>query len=115
MVKVTGFKKLSTKDGREFITLELTGGVTLVQSSSTGQYYATVRKCSIPSTFDEATAQQLIGSEISGEILKQETDPYEYTNKRTGEVLVLNYHWCYQPSPTAEIIGSSKMMELETA
>jgi len=115
MVTVSNYKKRKTKEGKEFITLELTGGLTLVQSQNTGSFYATVRKCSISSTFDEATAKQLLGSQLSGEIVKQETEPYQWTNKETGEVLTLNYHWCYQPNPTAELIGSSKMMELETA
>lgn len=114
-VTVSNYQKRKTKDGKEFITLELTGGLTLVQSQSTGSFYATVRKCSISSTFNEVTAKQLLGSQIQGEIVKQETEPYEWTNKETGEVLTLNYHWCYQPSPQAELIGSSKMLEMEIA
>lgn len=114
MVTVTNYAKRTTKEGKDFITLELSGGLTLVQSSSTGNFYATLRKCSISSTLDENTAKQLIGSQIQGEIVKQETSNYQWTNKTTGEVLTLNYHWCYQPTPSSELIGSSKLLELET-
>lgn len=115
MVTVTNYVKRTTTEGKEFITLELSGGLTLVQSSSTGNFYATVRKCSISSTLDENTAKQLIGTQLHGEILRQETSNYQWTNKATGEVLTLNYHWCYQPTPNSELIGSSKTLELETA
>lgn len=115
MVTVTNYFKRTTKEGKEFITLELSGGLTLIQSSNTGNFYATQHKCSISSTLDENTAKQLIGSQIQGEIVKQETSNYQWTNKITGEVLTLNYHWCYQPTPHSELIGSSKLLELETA
>lgn len=113
MVTITNYQKRTTTAGKEFITLELTGAVSLVQSQTNGAYYATIRKCTISSTFDESTAKLIIGTQMEGDIVKQETAPYEWTNKNTGEVLNLNYHWCYQPTPQSELIGSSK--ELQTA
>lgn len=115
MVTVTNYQKKINAEGKEFVVLELSGGLTLVQSNTTGKFYATVRKCSIPSTFNELTAKQLLGSQIQGEIVKQETSNYQWTNKDTGEILTLNYHWCYQPTPQSELIGSSKLLELKTA
>lgn len=111
MVTVTNYFKRTTAGGKEFITLELSGGLILTQSSNTGNFYATTRKCSISSTLDENTAKQLIGSQLQGEIVRQETSNYQWTNKTTGEVLTLNYHWCYQPTPNSELIGSSKILE----
>ncbi|WP_155975624.1 hypothetical protein [Daejeonella oryzae] len=95
-------------DGESFVCLEVAGGVEIVQSQITGKMYATIRHCSIPCTFDEATAKQIVGSELPGIIVKQETDPYEYVNKKTGEVMMLNYSYSYQASPQSELIGSSK-------
>ena len=53
MVKVTNYAVRERKDGTTFIALEITGGLEIQQSQTTGNFYATVKKCSIPSTFDE--------------------------------------------------------------
>ena len=62
MVTVSNYSERNRKDGTTFIALEISGGVELVQSNNTGKFYATVRKTSIPSTFDETIAKGLIGS-----------------------------------------------------
>ena len=89
MVTVTGFNERQRKDGTTFIALDITGGVELIQSSTTGRYYATVRKCSIPSTFSKQVAESIIGQRLPGEIVKVICEPYQFTNSRTGEVLTL--------------------------
>ena len=60
MVTVTGYNIRKNKSGEEFIALDLIGSLEIVQSQNTGNMYATVRKCSIPSTFDETIAQPLV-------------------------------------------------------
>jgi hypothetical protein len=113
MVKVTGYATRETADGkRKFITLELSGGLAMIQSQSTGKFYATTTKCSIPTTFDENVAKSLIGSEMPGDIVKQEVEPYEFVNKTTGETLMLNYSYAYQLNPQATPVGSSKELEI---
>ena len=64
MVQVKNYALRERKDGETFIALELLGGLELVQSSATGKFYATVKKCSIPSTLDEATARLMVGHGI---------------------------------------------------
>lgn len=49
--------RTSTKDGKEFIALELQGDFELVQSEQTGRFYATAKRCSVSSTFNEDTAK----------------------------------------------------------
>ncbi len=104
MVTIKSFQKRQSTDGREFITLELVGGVEMVQSQNSGRFYATVRKTSIPATFDEETASSLVGSKMPGEIVRIESDPYEYTIKATGEVVVLQHSYGYQPTPSGEVV-----------
>ncbi|WP_295654700.1 hypothetical protein [uncultured Mucilaginibacter sp.] len=84
----------------------------MILSQSTGKYYATTKKCSIPCTFDEATASKLIGSQIQGSIVRVAAEPYEYTNERTGEVLMLNYNYAYQATAQAEAVGQTPVMEM---
>ena len=83
-------------DGREFISLDLQGEVEMVQSMETGNFYATVRKASIPSTFSEETAKGLVGSKIPGKIVRVESEPYDYTVAETGEVIKLAHRYEYQ-------------------
>ena len=85
------------EDGREFVALVIQGGLSLVQSKNTGNFYATVNQCSIPSTFDEATAKAFIGEKLPGSIQRMSCDAYEWTNKETGEVIELSHRWVYVP------------------
>ena len=95
MVTVVDYAIRKSKDGREFYVLLLQGGLSLVQSKQSGNYYATVKKCSIPSTFDENTAKEIIGEKIAGSVQKKQCEPYTFTVKETGEVMELNYRWVY--------------------
>ena len=81
MVTVTGYQEVAKKDGSTFISLELSGGVELVQSQTSGGFYATVRKVRIPSTFDETIAKMIIGQQIEGSIERVTVPPYEFVNK----------------------------------
>ena len=65
----------------------------MVQSQDTGKFYTTRRRCSIPSTFEEHVAQSIIGTQIEGEIVRVQSDPYYFTNPKTGEVMSLAYSW----------------------
>ena len=114
MVTVTNYFVRETKDGRTFIALELSGGLEFTQSQVTGKFYATTKRTSIPCTFDENAAKNLIGSQMPGEIVKQEVEPYEFTNKTNGETMLLNYSYSYQATPQAELMGSYRS-ELQNA
>ncbi len=60
-VKITDYKQRESMDGRQFYALTLQGGVEIVKSAN-GNAYATVKRASMPTTFDEATCQSLIGT-----------------------------------------------------
>jgi hypothetical protein len=97
MVTVKEYAIRQTKDGREFVALILEGGLHMAKSKQTNNYYATVKRCSIPSTFDEDTAKSMIGEKIPGSVQKTSCEPYEFVNKETGEILHLDYRWAYVP------------------
>ena len=113
MVKIVDFVKRQNKEGKEFNALILQSGIELVKSKGTGAWYATSKKTSISSTFDDATCQNLIGQEIPGSVQRVESEPYLFTNKETGEVLTLNHRWVYQKEgETVEekVIADSKVV-----
>ncbi len=115
MVTVTNFAIRKTNDDRTFVALELTGGVELVQSQNTGNFYATIRKCSIPSTFDENIAKMMIGQQIEGDVVRVAADPYDIVNKQTGEIMTLQHSFAYRPKGSIEVIGETKVQDLQMA
>jgi hypothetical protein len=113
MVVITNFYEVEKKDGTKFISLELSGSAELIQSQNTGKWYATVRKCRIPSTFDANIAQSMVGQRLPGEIVRVICEPYEFTNKRTGEVMQLQHSYAYtQDSKQENAIGHTRVMEV---
>jgi len=97
MVTITNYTKRKREDGTTFCVLEINSGIELLQSKTTGQYYATAKRCYIPATFDEAICRSLRGTMMKGSINKVECDPYHYTIKETGELITLNYRYEYSP------------------
>lgn len=102
MVRIIGFKQREKEDGTPFFILELQGGVEMIRSTETGQFYATAKKAYVTSTFDEQTCKALIGTEISGTIVKKEVEPYSYVVKETGEELILTHRWLFVPESKEE-------------
>jgi hypothetical protein len=94
-------------DGKEFISLDLQGEVEMAQSMETGNFYATVRKASIPSTLSEEFAKGLIGTKLPGVIKRIASDPYDYTVPETGEVIQLQHRYTYQPEETESMVPFS--------
>ncbi len=113
MVRIINYQKRQAEDGREFFVLEITGGVEMVRSKETGQFYATSKKSSIPSTFDEETCKALIGTEMPGQVVRQEVEPYPYIVKETGEELLLTHRWVYVPEEEQPIASSSNKVEAD--
>ena len=95
MVTVVDFKERVNRNGEPFYALILQGGIELVKSQETGNFYATAKRASISSTFDELTCKGLIGQQIPGSIQRVEVDPYEFTVKETGEIITLAHRWVY--------------------
>jgi hypothetical protein len=94
MVIVSDYmEKTNSQSGQTFVLLELSGGLELVQSQKTGKFYATSRKFRIPSTFDADVAKLMVGQQIEGDIVRVESDPYEYTNKTPGEIITLAHSY----------------------
>jgi len=95
MVTIINYKERHSEEGKTFFVLEAQGGIEMVQSKATGNFYATAKKAYIPCTFDELTCQALIGTQMQGEIARVECEPYEFINKETGELLTLHHRYVY--------------------
>ncbi|MGG7035356.1 MAG: hypothetical protein ACI7YS_09210 [Flavobacterium sp.] len=97
MVRIINYQKRQKETGKEFFVLEIQSGIEMVLSTQTGQYYATAKKANISSTFDEETCKALLGTEMPGSITKMDSEPYEYTIRDTGEIIMLTHQYVYQP------------------
>ena len=84
MVRIIDYAERQNSAGEKFYSLILQGGVEMVLSQETGRYYATAKRASITSTFDEQTCKSLIGSELPGSVQKVKC-----------EVMTLNHRWAY--------------------
>ena len=104
MVKIVNYKERLREDNSSFYVLEVHGGIELVKSQSTGNYYATSKKAYIPTTFNEILCQSLIGQELEGSIVRQECKPYSYVVKDTGEELTLRHRWVFTPEKEQAVI-----------
>lgn len=107
MVTVINYAVRQNKEGQSFCSLVIQGGLEMVQSKQTGKFYATARKTSIPSTLDESTCKNLIGSTIPGAIIKVECDAYDFKTDN-GEVISLRHTYQYSQAPQSleeKVIG----------
>ena len=69
--------------------------IELVKSKETGIFYATAKKASIPSTFDEKTAQIFIDQQIDRTVQKVKCEPYEIVDGETGEIRTMDFRWVH--------------------
>lgn len=97
MVTIVDYSQRKNSEGKDFYSLILQGGIEMVKSKATDRFYATAKRCSITSTFDEATCKAMIGEKIPGTVQKQSCEPYNYVVKETGEVMELTHRWVYLP------------------
>ncbi len=106
MITISGYALRQSNDGKQFISLQLQGDVEMVQSMNTGKFYATSKRCSMPSTFNEEVAKGLVGTRMPGTIERVQCDPYDYTMPETGQVVKLTHSYQYfpeEPLPSIEV------------
>lgn len=103
MVKVKHYHVRQGNDGEKYISLELEGDVSFVQSQNSGRFYATTKRCFMYAAMDEATAKSLVGTQMPGTIERVTCDPYDYTIPETGEVKSLSYTYEYRPADAVEM------------
>lgn len=104
MVTIIDYKaSVNSETGEEFFSLIVQGGVEAVKSKKTGRSYLTARKAYVTSTFNEVTCKGLIGTQISGQVVKVETEPYEYEIPDTGEVITLRHQYNFVDEEEAKV------------
>ncbi|MGJ8661067.1 MAG: hypothetical protein ACSHXL_03440 [Bacteroidota bacterium] len=96
MVVISNYVIRENADGENFIALLLTGGVEMAKSKKTGKFYATTKNASVPCTFDEEVAKQMVGTKMPGVISKVPCEPFSYLSK-SGEEVEIDFTYEYQP------------------
>jgi hypothetical protein len=85
----------------------------MVKYKETGNYYATAKKTSVPSTFTEETCKSLIGQKIPGSIQRVPCEPYEFAVPDSGEILELDHRWVYMKEGETidEVVNEEELAE----
>ncbi|MEI7829684.1 MAG: hypothetical protein WCI31_07930 [Prolixibacteraceae bacterium] len=105
MVTIADYTLRTTNEGKDYFALILQGGIELVKSTTSDMHYATALKCSMPTTFDEATCKGLVGKQLPGVIVKKNCEPFQVLNKNTGEMVVINQRNFYSPDAVSSESG----------
>ncbi|UPK68301.1 hypothetical protein [Chitinophaga filiformis] len=96
MVTVKSYFINQSSEGKTYICFDLIGDMEVLTGKS-GKLYVDVKKCSIPTRVDEATAKLMLGRQIAGSIVKKQCPPFEYTIPGTGEVVTIAHKYEYEP------------------
>ena len=115
MVRIVSYKKRESNDGEEFFTLIVQGGIEMIKSEESGNYYATARKASIASTFDEETCKHLIGQELPGEVKRVACEPYDYTIEETNEIIELAHKYVFEIEDEKSMISKEKSVKADVS
>ena len=99
MVTIVAFEKRKNQKDQDFNVLIIQGGVEAVTSKQSGKPYLTARKTSIPCTFDDEFAKNMVGSELPGEIQRIECEEYTYEIPGTKDKIKLSHTYVYSPEP----------------
>ena len=102
MITVKAAHERMSKENKTFVSLELIGDMELVQSQTTGRFYATARRCFINSTFTLDIAKKFVGNSLPGKIVRVQCESYDYTIPESGEIVTLGYRYEYQPDERPE-------------
>jgi hypothetical protein len=62
MVTISSYQLRENAEGKAFVALELTDDIEMIQSSNTGLFYATAKRCFIPCTFSEDSPSLLLAN-----------------------------------------------------
>ena len=111
MVTVKNYHVREGNNGDNYISLELEGDVSFVQSQNTGRFYASAKHCFMYAAMDEKTAKALVGTQLPGSIERVACEPYEYTIPDTGEVKMLSYTNEYRPEESMETSESTNLIK----
>lgn len=95
MVSIVDYKAFQKENGEKFYSLVVQGGVEAVKSKESGRTYLTAKTTNLACTFNEITCKSLIGTQLPGQIRKVEVDPYEYTDRETGEIVEMTHRYEY--------------------
>lgn len=82
------------KKGESFNVLVVEGGLTMVQSKKSNNWFAQSMRTNILASMSLDTCKSLIGTTLPGKIIKQKCTPYEYKTPNS-KIIKLDYTYSY--------------------
>ena len=98
-VNTNQVKDAKGKIERTFYSFTVTSIITRARKNGDGHYIDNV-KCRMSAggmSEDKKACESVIGEILKGTIERVDCDPYQWTNKETGEEMELTHRYVYQP------------------
>lgn len=77
-VLVTDYFERNNSKGETFFVIQVSGGNEFITSKDTGKVYLSSKKATIPTSFSQQQCEAILGSEFTGQILKEQCEPYSF-------------------------------------
>lgn len=105
MVKIIDAQtRINSKSKMEYNVLVLMGSAQILNSKSSGKFYLTSKKVTIPTTLDLNQAKELIGTTLPGEIVKIDCPEYEIKMPNSNKKVKITHTFEYSPSSADKAI-----------
>ena len=95
VVTISEIEERVAKNGKPFLVAKLTGEAAIHTSASGRQYLASLKAEVYLNDTTKEIAEQMIGHEITGEIVKETVPEYTFTG-RDGKMVKCDYRYVFR-------------------
>jgi hypothetical protein len=104
MVKIIDAQtRVNSKTKEEYNVIVLLGDVQVLNSKSSGKFYLTAKRVTLPTTLDEAQAKELVGTTLPGIIEKVDCPEYEIKMPNSNKKVKITHTFQYSPAVAGEV------------
>jgi len=105
MVKIIDAQtRVNSKTKEEYNVIVLLGDVQVLNSKSSGKFYLTAKRVTLPTTLDQNQAKELVGTTLPGVIEKVDCPEYEIKMPNSNKKVKITHTFQYSPAAAGEVI-----------
>jgi len=105
MVKIIDAQtRVNSKTKEEYNVIVLLGDVQVLNSKSSGKFYLTAKRVTLPTTLDQNQAKELVGTTLPGVIEKVDCPEYEIKMPTSNKKVKITHTFQYSPAAAGEVI-----------
>jgi proteasome assembly chaperone (PAC2) family protein len=104
MVKIIDAQtRVNSKTKMEYNVIVLLGDVQVLSSKSSGKFYLSAKRVTLPTTLDQNQAKELIGTTLPGVIEKVDCPEYEIKMPNSNKKVKITHTFQYSPTVADEV------------